>query len=555
LKRYLSTLFCIIALAIISVRADAQQTPRGYALLIGNAAYADKPLKNPLNDATDLGETLKRAGFNVTVKTNLNDAEMKAALADFEDELRKSKAIGLFYFSGHGVQTVAGKNYLLPIGRTYVQERDVELYAIQAKTVLDRMEGVGNTLNIVILDACRDSPLQATIRGGAKGLARMDAPSGSLIAFATAAGKTASDNPTGRNGLYTKHLIKAIQTPNLRLEDVFKTVGREVEKESSRAQSPEEFTKLRDTTPFYFFGGNGVNLEPQQIATADPALEQARWWARIKDSSDPEDFKDFLNIYQTGPLASQARAELRRLERSTNVPRPPAPISNAAVLSGVTALPGVKDLTNTSVVVDAFLDVNGTKEKVETFSLTGKCRLEIVHPQGLGWGVGYELQSERGSPIARSLGGNGNPARTNHELSTGTYKFKLFARNNAGQYSASLKSSCSATSPTSNGATSDLTNAALSIDVFLEVNGLKEKVENFMLKGKCRLEITHPEKLGWGVGFELMSDRGTLIARSLGGNGNPKTTYHDLPTGAYKYRLFARSDAGQYAARLQASCQ
>ena len=251
-----------------------------HALVIGNASYAERPLKNPVNDATDLAKALEGAGFKVTLKTNLSADAMKEAISEFGDALRRSPDnTGLFYFSGHGVQTPKG-NYLLPVGRAFKRTKDVELFAVEARAVLAEMQAARNPLNILILDACRDSPLpneDKSLGGDAKGLGRMDAPSGSLIAFAAAPGKTASDNGTERNGLYTKHLIDAINTPGLRLEDVFKRVGARVEKESLQKgaeQSPEEVSKLRSEVPFYFRAGAGLQSAivkpPDTFANDEP---------------------------------------------------------------------------------------------------------------------------------------------------------------------------------------------------------------------------------------------------------------------------------------------
>lgn len=259
----MKTLAFVLAfvLALLWPAQDVLAQTRGVALVIGNGGYADKPLANPVNDAQDMAAALRDAGFDVLLRLNVDETAMKIALADFEDKLRAGKGVGLFYFAGHGVQTARGRNYLLPVGRGYQRERDVELFGVPADAVLASMEQRGSSLNIVILDACRDAPLpQESRSAGSRGLARMDAPSGSLIAFATASGRTASDNAGRRNGLYTQHLLKSIRTPGLRLEDVFKEVGRAVERDSNGLQSPEEFMKLRDPTPFCFFAGAGCGL-------------------------------------------------------------------------------------------------------------------------------------------------------------------------------------------------------------------------------------------------------------------------------------------------------
>ena len=224
---------------------------RRVALVIGNADYPRAPLVNPVNDAADLSAALRRLGFEVIERRNRNSEELKRDLIEFQDKLGPG-AVGLFYFAGHGMQAGrGGRNYLLPVGVDYRRERDVELFGLDASSVLARMEESGAALSLVILDACRDSPLPPEGRTTAsRGLGRMDAPSGSLVAFATAPGSTADENRAGRNGLYTQYLLRAIETPGLRLEDVFQQVRRDVERASNRRQSPEEISKL--TSPFFF---------------------------------------------------------------------------------------------------------------------------------------------------------------------------------------------------------------------------------------------------------------------------------------------------------------
>ena len=240
------------ALAGLLAWPGAQAQTRRVALVVGNANYPQKPLANPVNDATDLAAALRRLGFEVLERQNRSADELRRDLADFQDKLSPG-AVGLFYFAGHGVQGGRGLNYLLPVGVDYRRERDAELYGLEAGTVLRRMEESGAALNLVILDACRDSPLPSEGRSTAsRGLGRMDAPTGSLIAFATAPGSTADENVRGRNGLYTQHLLRAIEQPGLRLEDVFKRVRRAVETDSNRRQSPEEISKLTSDEPFYF---------------------------------------------------------------------------------------------------------------------------------------------------------------------------------------------------------------------------------------------------------------------------------------------------------------
>lgn len=265
----LCALCALCAVACFAGPVHAAGEPR-IALVVGNAGYEDSPLANPVNDASDMAKELQRLGFAVTLRTNQNADQLKELISDFGDQLARSKGVvGLFYFAGHGVQ-VKGQNYLLPVGRRYRRERDVEMWAVESRAVLERMEEAGNPLNIVILDACRDSPLPPETRtAGSRGLARDTAPSGALIAYATAPGRTADDRRGARNGLYTGHLLQALREPGLRLEDVFGRVRDAVERDSARQQSPEEVVKLRGL-PFYFMPPPAPRPEP--VAPSGPRV-------------------------------------------------------------------------------------------------------------------------------------------------------------------------------------------------------------------------------------------------------------------------------------------
>ncbi len=207
------------------------------ALVIGNARYSKAPLRNPVNDALAISQQLKLLGFDVYTYTNLGQAEMKAAIRKFGDALNESSGVGLFYYAGHGVQS-GGRNYLIPVDAKIERAYDIEDQGVDAGLVLRMMELYKNPLNIIILDACRNNPYSRGLRSVEEGLAPVYiAPTGSIISFATAPGKTASDGD-GRNGLYTQELIKAMQQPNKTLEEVFKEVRINVARKSNNEQIP-----------------------------------------------------------------------------------------------------------------------------------------------------------------------------------------------------------------------------------------------------------------------------------------------------------------------------
>jgi len=179
-------------------------------------------------------------------------------------------------------------------------------------------------MNIIVLDACRDNPFAAT--ASAKGLAPMDAPPGTLLAYATAPGNVAEDGDAkSGNGLYTRFLVKEIGNPAAKIEDVFKRVRLQVRRQSDGRQVPWESTSLEED---FFFGphtrpdktGDGEQL--QQVA--DALLREKVDWDRIKTSSKADDLYAFLQKYPNGLISEQAQFRLDQLQRPKVAAQPGA---------------------------------------------------------------------------------------------------------------------------------------------------------------------------------------------------------------------------------------
>ena len=217
------------------------------ALVIGNASYPSAPLKNPVQDAKAMAEALRKCGFQVTLLENATRTRMVQALRDFGQTIQGG-GVGLLYYAGHGMQ-VKGKNYLVPVDADLASEDEVPYNTLDADAVLAKMESARNRLNILILDACRNNPFARSFRSSAQGLAQMDAPAGSYIAFATSPGRTAADG-TGSHGLYTQHLLDQLARPGIKVEDVFKRVRASVMRDSQQQQVPWESSSI--TGDFYF---------------------------------------------------------------------------------------------------------------------------------------------------------------------------------------------------------------------------------------------------------------------------------------------------------------
>jgi TolB-like protein len=242
------------------------------ALVIGNGNYAKNALANPVNDAKSIEEALKGIGFEVQRYDNLGQKEMTSAIDDFGNRLRNYE-VGLFFYAGHGVQS-KGFNYLIPVDARLFSEADVEYNCVRADRVLGKMEDAGNKINIVILDACRDNPFERSWTRTAKGqgLATMTAPVGSVIAFATSPGNTASDG-TGGNGLYTSGLLTYISEPGITAMQMFQKVTAYVFKRSARQQLPWVSTSL--TGDFYLVPGSGKADNTEVLSRPDTKISAA----------------------------------------------------------------------------------------------------------------------------------------------------------------------------------------------------------------------------------------------------------------------------------------
>jgi hypothetical protein len=329
-KTYMKTSFflsfAIILLATPSTHAQQERglalessitSSRRIALVIGNGTYTTGALKNPPNDATDMATALSKVGFTVEHGINLTQRQMKAMIREFGQKL-KAGGQGLFYFAGHGVQ-LRGRNYLIPVDAEIISEADMEDQSVDVNLVMGLMDEAGNGLNVIILDACRNNPFARSFRSTANGLAQMDAPTGTLVAYSTAPGRVARDG-TGRNGAYTAELLKQIRVPGLPIEELMKRVRGSLKQLTNGEQVPWESSSL--VGDFYLntaITASGAASNPASTTSTSPILNPAAielsYWDSVKTSADPEDFKNYLAKYPNGHFADIATKSLNNLTR------------------------------------------------------------------------------------------------------------------------------------------------------------------------------------------------------------------------------------------------
>ncbi len=253
------------------------------ALTIGNSNYSNSPLTNPVNDARAIGTALGNAGFDVTIKLDAPRGELAAAVREYTQALARRQAVGVFYFAGHGLQ-LAWRNYMVPVDANLSAVADIQKQCVELADLVGGIAKANNPLNIVILDACRDNPFGNLTGADHKGLSQMDAPPGTLLAYATAPGNVASDG-TGVNGLYTEHLLKEIAVPEAKVEDVFKRVRLQVRRRTNGQQIPWESTSLEED--FFFVPPRALAVQAElELERLRKEQEAAREKQRLAEETE-----------------------------------------------------------------------------------------------------------------------------------------------------------------------------------------------------------------------------------------------------------------------------
>jgi uncharacterized caspase-like protein len=345
--RFWTGMAVILVAAVALLAADAAQAAsKRLALVIGNNAYTDGVLKNPINDARMMASTLRELEFDVQILENADRITMQRAIVEFGRKLRDG-TVGLFYFAGHGMQ-VRGSNFLIPVKASIESEEEVEVESVDVAYVMARMATARNQFNIVILDACRNNPFQRSFRSASNGLAAISAPSGTMIAYATAPGSVANDGDAA-NGIYTSELAAAIRRPGIPMEEAFKLARGRVIARTQGKQTPWESSSVVGEFSFK------PVVPPQQVAALSapvqtPSLNdnaaEIAFWNSIKDSQDARDFQAYIENYPNGAFNKLARIRISNLPepgsrvRAASAPAPATgPVATAPAAAAVAAAP------------------------------------------------------------------------------------------------------------------------------------------------------------------------------------------------------------------------
>jgi hypothetical protein len=309
---------------VLTVPATAAERMRGMALteerlalVIGNAAYRNDPLDNPVNDARLIAQSLRKSGFAVALHENLDRAGLIDAMRSFGKQLGEN-TIAVVYYAGHGLQ-LRDHNYLIPVDAEIRSEDEIPIAGLDIGFILGRMSAARSRVNIVILDACRNNPFSGRSGAKAQGLAQMDAPVGTLLAYATAPGKLAADGGGGADSLYATYLARHLLTPGLPVEQVFKHVREEVVRDTRQQQVPWESSSLQGE--FAFVPG----AVPPPGAPGDTELAgELAFWNSIQASTRADEYRAYLRQYPNGRFVALAQTRLAAFTAPAPAATPPA---------------------------------------------------------------------------------------------------------------------------------------------------------------------------------------------------------------------------------------
>jgi hypothetical protein len=381
------------------------------ALVIGNSNYQNvTQLSNPDNDAKSVAQLLNAAGFEVILATDVGHNEMIQVVQDFSGKIagRGPNTVAMVYYAGHGVQ-LAGENYLVPVDARISSEPDLINGSVRLVDVMATLDSIPSRMRIAILDACRNNPFPSLNDAG-RGLAIVDAPNGSIVAYSTAPGTEALDG-IGDHSPYTAAFLRLAHEKNLPIEQLFKRVRLEVNNSTGGQQTPWESSSL--TSDFYFFGDTAVaaNRAPVQektVQAADnlPSRASRQAYDYVLAENSIEHYQEFIELYPNDPLCYRIRALLASLVQAKAW-------HNAVLANSPVAYQSFYDKFSTGPYAQSALKLAAQPKMVPLSRPT-----QIMMPPSIKLGHGSQIVTLR-SPGSNASFGNSNASLGNNNAKTG----------------------------------------------------------------------------------------------------------------------------------------
>lgn len=318
-----------------------------YALVIGNAKYpdAEAPLKEPINDARDIADELKRDGFNVDIGENLTGEQMRRAFERLYGKI-KPGSVALIFFSGFGVQS-SRQSYMIPVDAQIWTEPDVRRDGFSLETVLGEINSRGAGVKIALIDASRRNPFERRFRSFSAGLAPVIAPNGTLVMYSAALSSVISDNGSDRS-LFVRELLKEIRTPDLMAEETLNRTRVGVTRASRSEQVPWISSSLAEDFSFIPSGAAPRPSSPPPASAPPPAVAAPAPPPPAPPAPQPAP-QVAVAPPSPPPPPSPAPAPPRPAEAAIPPPPPPAKpvesVPSAALAPALADDPTIKSLT------------------------------------------------------------------------------------------------------------------------------------------------------------------------------------------------------------------
>lgn len=298
---------CLTAIAMLCANMVRAEDETRTALVIGNGAYRESPLSYPVNDVKTIANILKSLDFQVTLLTDITRNNLRRAIRDFAKTLKEQRGVGLFYFSGHGVQ-VKERNYMMPLQADVVAAFEVPDEGVEFGYVINAMIEAKNDLNIVMFDSSPSRLYSARLKEIGPGMAYMEAPDNMLISYSAAPGSV-SMPVNGQNSEYARLFIKNVAIPNVQVEEVFKSMRVGMEQATKGKQEPWQSSSLQ--RKFVFVSDNeGVKNSSSAAMAADTSA-----WELIKTSEDINELENFLQQFPGSIYKLAVEQRIKNLKR------------------------------------------------------------------------------------------------------------------------------------------------------------------------------------------------------------------------------------------------
>jgi uncharacterized protein len=351
----------ILLVAVCLVTAGAASAQDRWALVLGVSTYDSdliQSLNNTINDSRTIAASLNDKGFKVYYLENAARGEIESAIELIESEQREAD-VGLVYFAGHAIQ-LGGENFILPSDINPAGSVALREQALSINEVVSRINGTGAKSLVVILDACRNSPLPGEAASGT-GLALVDAPENTIIAYSTAPGAVAFDGE-GTNSPYTAALSSALDGAEEDIRDVLRLVRARVRLATSGEQTPWYIDNSKTQILISSQGGIMPDTLTELVAGREIDLSTTAWLT-MANSADPRDLRLFIDLFPQDQLTEAAKRQLVLIETS---PEPGFPLMEIEVEGPDRDLPGglMSEVTACDILATGVGDVLAVTEPV-----------------------------------------------------------------------------------------------------------------------------------------------------------------------------------------------